>query len=629
MPPTVEPPTAGPDDSAPSPKELVAHVAGICTHALEPGTSVRAGSAVVVLESMKTEHTVDAPVDGVVVTVSVAVGDAVPVGALVATLSESDSVGGAAVGPTGPTGLDRPDLSEVLRRRALLTDAERPVAVARRAERGRRTARANVEDLLDDGSFSELGGLAIAAQRGRRSTEELIERTQADGLLTGTGTIDGVPVAVIAYDASVLAGTQGFVNHRKTDRLLQVVEAHSLPVVLFAEGGGGRPGDVDAPTVTGLDVPTFARFARLSGSVPTVAVVAGYCFAGNAALVGCCDVVIATEDSNLGMAGPAMIEGGGLGRVDPTDIGPIDVQTANGTVDVRVPDEAAAVAVARRLVVLSSAPRRSSRVAGPDERRRGGPTPTSPAEQLPPGARPVEEPQFELRDAVPLERKRLYDMRSIVERVADPGSVVELRAEHAPGMITALGVVGGRPVGLLANDPAHLGGAIDTDGALTATRLVGLCDRWGLPVVSLCDTPGFMVGPEAEASGQVRAVGDMFVAAARSSVPWITVIVRKAYGLGAQAMAGGGMHEPVLTVSWPTGELGGMGLEGAVRLGFAKELDAIADPVERAQREAQLIEMAYVHGGALNVATHIEIDDVIDPADTRRRIVDALVATGR
>src|SRR5690606_959472 len=141
-----------------------------------------------------------------------------------------------------------------------------------------------------------------AAQRGRREIDDLIERTPADGLLTGTGTIDGVAVAVIGYDATVLAGTQGFVNHRKTDRILALVERHRLPVVLFAEGGGGRPGDVDARVVTGLDVPTFARFARLSGRVPTVAVVSGYCFAGNAALVGCCDVIFATEDSNLGMA---------------------------------------------------------------------------------------------------------------------------------------------------------------------------------------------------------------------------------------------------------------------------------------------------------------------------------------
>jgi acetyl-CoA carboxylase carboxyltransferase component len=581
--------------------ELRAHVTGVCTTAVPAGTELRAGAAVVVLESMKTEHPVEAPTDALVAETLVGPGDDVAAGSVVARLRPREASATAAESTADPTGTDRPDLAEVLRRRDLLTDAARPAAVARRTERGRRTARANVEDLLDDGSFSEYGGLAIAAQRGRRSVEELIERTPADGLLTGTGTIAGRPVAVLAYDATVLAGTQGYVNHRKTDRLLEVVERHRLPVVLLGEGGGGRPGDVDAPFVSGLDVPSFARFARLSGVVPTVAVVSGYCFAGNAALVGCCDVIVATEDSNLGMAGPAMIEGGGLGRVEPTEIGPIGVQAANGSVDVRVPGEPAAVAAARALIGLT----------GPDRAE-----PSEVHDQTP------------LRDAVPLARKRLYDVRAVLDRLADPGTLVELRRDHAPGVVTALGRVGGRPVGLVANDPSHLGGAIDTDGARSATRLVQLCDRWGIPVVSLCDTPGFMVGPEAEATGQVRAFGDLFVAAAGARVPWVLVVLRKAYGLGAQAMAGGGMHEPVLSVSWPTGEFGGMGLEGAVRLGFARELDAIDDPDERAAREAELIERAYEHGGALNVATHIEVDDVIDPADTRRRILDALTAAG-
>jgi acetyl-CoA carboxylase carboxyltransferase component len=598
---TLRPVTAQTGGSPDDVIELRAHVAGACTAAVAAGTHVRAGAPVVVLESMKTEHPVEAPTAAVVEHVDVAIGDDVGAGVVVARLRPADAPEGDDAGVDGPVGTDRPDLAEVLRRRHLLTDEALPEAVARRMQRGRRTARANVEDLLDPGSFSEYGGLAVAAQRGRRSIDELIRRTQADGLLTGTGTIDGRPVAVIAYDATVLAGTQGYVNHRKTDRLLELVERHRLPVVLFGEGGGGRPGDVDAPNVSGLDVPTFARFARLSGVVRTLAIVAGYCFAGNAALVGCCDVIVATEDSNLGMAGPAMIEGGGLGKVEPTEIGPIDVQAANGSIDVRVADEAAAVRVARTLTGLAAGV---------------GPAPDEIHDQAP------------LRDAVPLARKRLYDARGVLERLADPGTVVELRPDHAPGMITALARIGGRPVGVLANDPAHLGGAIDTDGARSATRLVQLCDRWGLPVVSLCDTPGFMVGPEAEATGQVRAFGDMFVAAAGARVPWVTVVLRKAYGLGAQAMAGGGLHEPVLAVSWPTGEFGGMGLEGAVRLGFARELAAIEDPDERAAREAELIERAYEHGGALNVATYIEIDDVIDPIDTRRRVLDALTAAG-
>lgn len=584
--------------------DLVAPLDGVCARIhVSEGDLVAAGTPVVSLESMKTEHPVAPTEPSRIVGLQVVEGDQVTLGQVLAVLEPVDA-GAVPDRSTDDvlTGLDRPDLAEVLDRRAGLTDARRPEAVARRRERGRRTARANVEALVDPGSLNEYGGLAVASQRSRRDLAELVERTPADGLITATGTIDGHPVAVLAYDATVLAGTQGFQNHRKTDRLLDLADRGRLPVVVLAEGGGGRPGDVDAPGVSSLDVPTFARFAALSGRVPTVAVVSGYCFAGNAALAACCDVVIATEDSNLGMAGPAMIEGGGLGVVPPTDIGPLGVQVANGTVDVGVTDEAAAVDLARTVVGLGA-----------------GPVPVAP------GAAPDPVP---LRDAVPVRRTVAYDVRVIIEGIADVGSVVELRRDHAPGMVTTLARIDGRPVGVLANDCRHLGGAIDLEAAASATRFIGLCDRWRLPVVSLCDTPGFMVGPEAEASGQVRVFGDLFRVAAAASVPWVLVVLRKCYGLGAQAMAGGSLHEPVLGVSWPTGEFGGMGLEGAVRLGFRRELDAIEDPGERSRREAELIERAYAHGSALNVATHFEIDDVIDPADTRARVGAALRAAG-
>ena len=596
--------------------ELVAPVDGVCAHIhADCGARVGAGGSVLTIESMKTEFLVRAQVPSEVVELHAGLGEQVVAGQVVATLRPVAGTVAPVESPTAaePRGLARPDLGEVLHRRGMLTDAHRPEAVRRRQERGRRTARTNVEDLLDPGSLNEYGGLAIASQRSRRPIEELIERTPADGLICATGTVgaDAVGpvrsrVAVMAYDASVLAGTQGFQNHRKTDRLLDLARRHRLPTVVLAEGGGGRPGDVDAPGATALDVPTFARFAALAGEVPTVALVSGYCFAGNAALAGCCDVIVATEDSNLGMAGPAMIEGAGLAPVEPTAIGPIEDQWVNGVVDVRVADEVAGVSAVRRLLSYTQGAVPGDGGADEDE-----------------GADPQS-----LRDLVPLARRRAYDVRAAIETIVDRGSFTELRGGWATGMITGLAHLGGRPVGVLANEPNHLGGAIDLDAARSATRLLGLCRRWRLPVVSFCDTPGFMVGVEEEARGQVREFGDMFLAAAQAAavVPWVLVVLRKCYGLGAQAMAGGSLHVPVLGVSWPTGEFGGMGLEGAVRLGFRRELEAIVDPRERAALEADLIERAYAHGSALNVASHFEIDDVIDPVDTRARAVAALGA---
>ncbi|HEV3046395.1 MAG TPA: carboxyl transferase domain-containing protein, partial [Solirubrobacteraceae bacterium] len=438
----------------------------------------------------------------------------------------------------------------------------------------------------------EYGPLLFAAQERRRTREELIARTPADGLVAGVGDVDGRPCIAMSYDYTVLAGTQGMRNHAKKDRLFELAERRRLPVVLFAEGGGGRPGDVDMPIVAGLDCRAFELFARLSGLVPLVGVASGYCFAGNAALLGCCDVVIATEDASIGMGGPAMIEGGGLGVFAPADVGPIDVQYANGVVDLRAADDAEAVALARRYLSYfrdAPAPGRA-----PDQRL--------------------------LRELIPEQRKRVYEVRRVVQALFDEGSVLELRAGFAPGMLTALARVEGRALGVVANDPRHLGGAIDADGADKAARFLALCDAFELPVLFLCDTPGFMVGPEAERTATVRHFARMFLAGANLGVPTGTIVLRKGYGLGAQAMAGGGFKAPLFTVAWPTSEFGGMGLEGAVRLGMRRELDAIEDEQERERLFAQLVAAAYERGRGMNMAAYGEIDDVIDPADSRRWI---------
>lgn len=571
---------------------------------VDTGHEVTEGTVVAIVEMMKIEHLVTAPETGVIVDVTVSAGDVVRAGTVVATLSPG-TVSATVRSDDETEAPDRQDLAELLRRRALLEDAARPDAMAKIHARGRRTARENLDDLVDPGSFQEYGSFMYAAQKARRSVDDLIANTPGDGIVGGLATINAETfgdaasqVAVMSYDYTVLAGTQGFRGHEKKDRLLSVVDRLQIPVVLFAEGGGGRPGDTDISQLAGLQLMSFAWMARLSGSAPSVAVVSGRCFAGNAALAGVCDVIIATPDANLGMAGPAMIEGGGLGVYLPEDIGPIEVQTRNGVVDLVAEDEADAVRLTRRYLAYFQGDVAEWTVAD----------------------------QSAMRDVVPENRKRIYEVRAAIGLLADVDSLLELRPTFGRSIVTTLARIEGRPVGIIANDPAHLGGAIDSDSADKGARFMQLCDAHGLPIVSLCDTPGFMVGPEAENTAQVRHFGRMFVVGASVTVPVVTVILRKAVGLGAMAMSAGSFHSTLLSVAWPTGEVSGMGIEGAVAHGARRELDAIEDPDERQARYDELVERMYRNANALNAAAHNEIDDVIDPADTRRRVAQVLRA---
>ena len=606
--------TTRPDD-APLAEGLIALRAPMASKvvacSLTPGDELAPGADAMVVEAMKMEHVLSAPGRVRVHELRVAAGDLVDDGQVLVVLealdaSDADDAAAQAID------LDtiRPDLQRVIDRAAYTLDANRPEAVKRRHASGGRTARENIADLCDPGSFDEYGGFAIAAQTRRRAVDDLLKNTPADGMVTGTGTINArhfgperSRCVVMSYDYTVLAGTQGMRNHAKTDRMLALAHRLHLPTVLFAEGGGGRPGDTDHAIVAGLNNHTFTNFAALSGKVPVVGIVHGRCFAGNAALVGCSDVLIATKAANLGMGGPAMIEGGGLGVFQPEEVGPSDDQYPNGVLDILVDDEAQAVAAARHY--LSFFQGRTGDWQSGDARR--------------------------LRHAIPENRLRAYDVRAVIRELADSGSVLELRAGFGLGMVTALGRIEGRPIGIFANNPMHLGGAIDPDAADKAARFMQLCNAHGLPILSLCDTPGFMVGPEIERQANMRHACRMFVVAAHLQVPCFTVVLRKGYGLGAQAMAVGGFDAPVFCVSWPTGEFGAMGLEGAVKLGYRKELEAAAAGVERDNLYRQLVSQQYANGSAINMATVLEIDAVIDPADTRGWIVRGLdgAASGR
>ncbi|MBA3810839.1 MAG: carbamoyl-phosphate synthase large subunit, partial [Caulobacteraceae bacterium] len=571
------------------------------------GDLVRPGQAVAILEAMKMEHVVAARVGGRVARVVAAKGAVLMKGEPILFIVPEE-VESAVEDAEAAVDLDhiRPDLAEANERWRLTRDEARPEAVARRRSRNQRTARENIDDLVDAGSFLEYGAFAVAAQRRRRSAEELTRMSPADGLVCGVGSVNGAlfppeqaRCAALAYDFTVLAGTQGVMNHRKTDRLLEIVADQELPVVWFAEGGGGRPGDTDGAGASGLATPSFKAFAALAGVVPKIAVVSGRCFAGNASFAGLSEILICTEDANIGMGGPAMIEGGGLGVFAPEDIGPMSVRRANGVVDILAEDEADATRLAKQ--ALSYFQGATNGWAAADQRA--------------------------LRRAVPENRLRVYDVRAVIDTLADEGSFLELRPAFAPGLITGLIRIEGRPLGLIANDPVHLGGAVDCDGADKGSRLLQLCDAFDLPVLSLIDTPGFMVGPDSEAAAAVRKTSRLFINAARLGTPMFAVVLRKAYGLGAQAMAGGSTLAPVFCAAWPTGEFGGMGLEGAVRLGYRRELDAAADPAAKQALFDKLLANLYAVGKAINVAAMLEIDAVIDPADTRHWIVQGLKAS--
>jgi acetyl/propionyl-CoA carboxylase alpha subunit/acetyl-CoA carboxylase carboxyltransferase component len=570
------------------------------------GDSVARGQRFALIEAMKMEHVLTAELSGIVRALAAQPGAILESGDAVVFV-EAAEVDGEEAAADAAVDLDTPrtDLAEVLARRRALGDEARADAHAKRRALGRRTAREQLAHLFDDGDFMEYGEFALAAQRRRRDAAELERMSPADGLIAGIGHVNGdrfdderSRCVAMAYDYTVFAGTQGYVNHLKTDRMLSLAQSRRLPLVMYAEGGGGRPGDTDVTWASGLAVPTFASYARLSGLVPIVGVVSGYCFAGNAAFLGCSDVIIATRDANIGMGGPAMIEGGGLGTFRPEEIGPVSDQAPNGVIDVVAENDADATELARKYLSYFQGPFADWTCAD----------------------------QRELRRAIPENRLRVYDVRKVVSTLADDGSVLELRAAYAPGMITALVRIAGRPVGLIANNPLHLGGAIDGPGADKASRFMQLCDAFDLPLISLCDTPGFNVGPDVERTGQVRRVSRMFVTAASMTVPVFFIALRKGYGLGAQAMAAGSLHEPFFSVAWPTGEFGPMGLEGAVRLGYRKELAAIENPQERQAAFDAMVAQSYAQGKALHVASVGELDSVIDPRDTRDWIVRGLRA---
>ena len=499
----------------------------------------------------------------------------------------------------------RKDLEEFYNRKEFLKDENRSESVKKRHKKGSRTARENIEDLCDKDSFDELGSLIVAGQSQRLSRDELIKKTPADGLIGGIGNVNSKvfgeknsKCCIMSYDYMVLAGTQGGFNHKKTDRLISISKKGKLPIIFFVEGGGGRPGDVDFYSISsgGLDLPTWSEFSKLSGKVPRISIVSGNCFAGNAAIAGCSDVIIATKNSSIGMAGPSMIKEGGLGEYKASEIGPSKIQYENGVIDILVKDEKEAVEKAKQYLSYFQGNKTKWKVGD----------------------------QNQLNSLIPENRKYAYDVSKILNLVFDENSVLELRGGFARNMVTALARIEGKPLGIIANSTKHLGGAIDGDASDKASRFMQLCNAFNFPIISFCDTPGFMVGPDHEKLALVRKTSRLFINGANLKTPIITIVLRKAYGLGAMAMAGGSFHQSYMTLSWQTGEFGPMGLEASVELGFKKELESTKTKKERDKLYNKLVKEAYNRGKAINAASTMEIDEVIDPKETRNWISNGL-----
>ena len=572
---------------------------------VKEGSIVAAGDALVILEVMKVQTSITAPRSGIISKVLVEASAMVEKGAPLLSIESSagnDSV--AQEKSTITVAYGDGMLAEFIDRRAKTLDTNRSAAADKRHQRGNRTARENLQHLCDPETFIEYGQLAVAAQRGRTDFESLQSRTAGDGIITGIGNVNSdefsqglSKAAIIINDYSVLAGTQGFFHHMKLDRILEIANRQSLPVIMYSEGGGGRPGDTDVTTVnSGLQCESFSSWAGLSGLVPRIAIANGYNFAGNAALFGAADITIATKNSWIGMAGPAMITGGGLGQFKPTDIGPIDVQKANGVVDIVADDEHDATELAK--TCLSFFQGDTSNWTAKD--------------------------QANIADHLPSNRRFAYQVRDIIDTLADEDSFIELKQDFGAAVITGFARLEGVPIGIMANDCNVLGGAIDVNAGEKATEFMQLCSQFAIPILSLCDTPGFMVGPDHEELGAVRRLAKMFTAGAQLKVPMFALVLRKCYGLGAQAMVGGSTSRPDFIAAWPTGEFGPMGLEGAVELGFKKELDALPDPNEKQALFDKLLAQQYARGQASEVATTLEIDAVIEPKTSRACIVSAL-----
>ncbi len=491
-------------------------------------------------------------------------------------------------------------LAQIESARAALQDGARPAAIARQHERGKLTARERIDRLADPGSFREFGALVSgegAHQVGR-------DKAPADGVVTGTVLLDGRPAVVLSQDFTVFGGSIGVLGSAKTQRALQIAITRGIPLVMLLDGGGHRiQGGQDSRHFAHAN-PTFHNFARASGWVPMVAVMMGAGFAGPTNYAGMSDLVVMVRGiATMGLAGPALVKAGVGEDVDQMAIGGAEAQVdRHGLADLGAASEDDALLAARRF--LSYLPGNAR-----------APMPLAECDD------PADRRDDALLDLVPSNPRKAYDMRKVIGLIADRDSLFEIKPTFAGNVLTMLARLGGRPVGFVANQPQKLGGMLDANACDKMAHFIGMCDAYGLPLVSLIDIPGFSIGSSAERSVLGRRSAKLIHEWGNATVPRVSIVLRKGYGLGYFAMAGGRAFAADASLAWPTAQICAMSVEGSVDVAFRKEYEAAPDPQARRQ---EMIDEIRGRIGSMRAAEGFGVDEIIDPRDTRRILIETL-----
>ncbi len=488
--------------------------------------------------------------------------------------------------------------------RASVSDAARGPAMERLAARGRQSARARIAALVDPGSFAEIGGLVAPDTDDDADAATARARSPSDGVVVGSARIDGRPVMLFSQDFSVHGGSIGRIGSAKTQRATQLAITRGIPLVMILDGGGHRIQDGQDARHFAHANGGFQNFARASGWIPMVAVMLGAGFAGPTNYAGMSDFVVMVRGlSTMGLAGPALVKAATGEDIDNQALGGAEIQVdRQGLADLGTADEAQAIGAARRF--LSYLPGNARAPQAIDS-----------------AAAPVGRIDDAILDLVPVSTRKAYDVRKVLRLVADADSYFELKPTFAGNLVTAFARIGGRPVGFIANQALRLGGMLDSNACDKGAHFIAMCDAYGLPLISFVDVPGFAIGSGAERTSLGRRSAKLVFEWGHATVPRISVVLRKGYGLGYFAMCGGRSFTADACFAWPTAEICAMSIEGAIDVAYRRDYENAPDPMAR---RAEMIADTRTRIDALRAAEGFGIDDIIDPRDTRIRLADVL-----